>query len=134
MVYGPFSLVNTTAARLDYKLWLNSESGYDGVCRMASTDGDNFTGFCSSGNSAGWIDRTLDLADIGGTDLRGQPQVWVAIIFSSDFLDHYSEGGYVDNVVLRRCYETSCTGLNAPSLEPDGSLLIERPWSEAIYR
>jgi hypothetical protein len=134
MVYGPFSLVNTTAARLDYKLWLNSESNYDGVCRMASTNGVNFTGFCSSGNSSGWIDRTLDLANIGGTDLRGEPQVWVLIMFSSDLDTNYAEGGYVDNVVLRRCYETSCPSITTTSLEADGSLLIERPWSEAIYR
>jgi hypothetical protein len=134
MVYGPFSLENTTAARLDYKLWLNSEEGYDGVCRLASTDGVNFTGFCTSGYTNAWVDRTLDLADIGGTDLRGQPQVWVAIWFTSDFMIYFSEGAYVDNVVLRRCYVASCSGLNAPSLEADGSLLIERPWSGAILR
>jgi hypothetical protein len=134
MVYGPFSLENTTAARLDYKLWLYSESGYDWVCRMASTDGVIFSGLCNSGNSNGWIDRALDLTDIAGTDLRGQPQVWVAIRFYSDFLYNFSEGAYVDNVVLRRCYEASCSGFNAPILEVDGSQLIERPWSGAILR
>jgi hypothetical protein len=134
MVFGPFSLANTTAARLDYKLWLNSEGGFDGVCRMASTNGVNFTGPCNSGNSNGWIDRTLDLADIAGTDLRGEPQVWVALMFSSDDSIIFSEGAYVDNVVFRRCYAASCPGLNTASPEADLSQLMERPWSEAIHR
>ncbi len=43
MIYGPFSLAGATAGDLSFKLWLNSELNYDGVCRMASTDGVNFS-------------------------------------------------------------------------------------------
>jgi hypothetical protein len=75
MIYGPFSLVNATAAELDFKLWINSELSYDGVCRMASIDGSSFSGTCTTGNSSGWIDKTLDLTNVYSLgDLRGQPQ------------------------------------------------------------
>ena len=135
MVYGPFSLVNATAARLDFKLWLNSEIDYDGIAYVASIDGINFNGNFHSGNSGGWIDRTLDLSSIYNLgDLRGQPQVWVAIIFISDFSTNYAEGAYVDNIVLRRCMETTCPGLNTISLGAGESQIIDKPWKAAIHR
>jgi TolB protein len=104
MVYGPFSLEDVTAAELTFKLWLNSELNYDRVCRLASTNGTSFEGYCVSGNTDGWVDQVLDLADVGTSgDLLGQPKVWVALVFSSDAGTNYAEGGYVDNIVLRKC-------------------------------
>lgn len=135
MQYGPFSLVNATAAELVFKLWSNNESDYDGVCRMASIDGINFYGICTSGNSAGWIDRTLDLTTVYTLgDLRGHSQVWVALVFTSDSLINYPEGAYVDNIVLRRCMTTSCTGSIANQPEAIGSQIVELTHQETIIR
>jgi HYDIN/CFA65/VesB-like, Ig-like domain len=135
MVYGPFSLVGATAARLDFKLWLSSEYNYDGIFFGASINGTNFYGSGNTGNSAGWIDRTLDLSSVYSLgDLRGQPQVWVAIVFSSDSIINYAEGAYVDNIVLRRCKETTCPGLNVISPEVGGIQIIDKPWEATINR
>jgi hypothetical protein len=124
MVYGPFSLVGTTAADLQFRLWLNTEATYDGVCRLASTNGTNFHGICTSGSSPGWIDRVLDLAAY-----TGQSQVWVALIFDSDSSVNYSEGGYVDNIVLRKYV---AAGMPVPAVSgveplPEGAEIVETP-------
>jgi hypothetical protein len=63
MVYGPFSLVGATAADLKYKLWLNTESGYDGVARLASINGTDFYGWApaatrADGSITPWTWRT----------------------------------------------------------------------------
>ncbi len=121
MVYGPFSLVGAMAAELNFRLWLNSELNFDFVCRMASVNGTNFYGACMSGSSGAWIDRTLDLSNVYTLgNLLGQPNVWIALIFASDSSVTRPEGGYVDNIVLRKCTSGTCTGANvlAPSLEP----------------
>jgi hypothetical protein len=110
MVYGPFSLADATAADLSFKLWLNTESGYDYVYRLASTNGTNFYGSVDgdSGNSGGWIDRVLDLTAVPTLgNLTGQTQVWVALVFSSDSSITYAEGAYVDNIVLRKLVSTT---------------------------
>jgi len=109
MIYGPFSLSGATAADLKFKLWLNSESDNDKVCRFASLNGSDFYGLCTSGNTNGWTDRVLDLSNVYTLgDLRGQPNVWVALVFSSNGSVNYPEGGYVDNIVLRKCTAASC--------------------------
>ncbi len=127
MVYGPFSLVGASDADLTLKLWLNSELNYDGVCRMASINGTNFYGYCTSG-TANWIDRELDLTNVPTLgNLLGQPQVWIALIFTSDSLINDSEGGYVDNILLRKCIGT-CTG-GGPVPTPGPENLEEWPAS-----
>jgi hypothetical protein len=110
MVYGPFSLAGATAGDLKFKLWLNSELNYDGVCWYASIDGNNFSGYCTTGNSAGWIDRVLDLAAVPTLgNLLGRANVWIALRFISDSISIvYPEGAYVDNLVLRKCTSASC--------------------------
>jgi hypothetical protein len=127
-MYGPFSLSNATAADLQFMLWLNSETTYDQVCRIASIDGSNFSGMCTAGNTGGWSSRTLDLANVYSLgNLVGQPNVWVAITFTSDPAVNYAEGGYVDNIVLRKCP----TGGNCPALASSGfegeSQIVETP-------
>jgi len=135
MAYGPFSLVNATAAELDFKLWANTEMGFDVVCRMASINGTNYYGNCYSGISAGWIDRVLDLSNVYTLgDLRGQPQVWVAILFESNNVSNFPEGAYVDNIVLRRCMSASCTGVNSYTQENGNSQFIEKPSEATIHR
>lgn len=129
MTYGPFSLADATAAELTFQAWQYSESGYDYLCRLASTDGSDFYGSCSSGNSSGWTSLTLDLANVYTLgDLRGQSSVWVALLFESDDSYNYAEGAHVDNVVLRKCTASSCVGTtSAEKLDTDDSQLIETP-------
>jgi hypothetical protein len=103
MIFGPFSLADATAADLTFKLWLNTQSGHDYAYKTASTDGTNFYGYYISGNSSGWGDQTLDLANVPTLgDLTGEANVWIALIFTSDSSTTYSEGVYVDNIVLRK--------------------------------
>jgi hypothetical protein len=97
MIYGPFSLADATSATLRFKLWLYSELCCDGVLYMASIDGNSFNGDGLAGNSQGWIDVSLDL-----TGLAGQPNVWIALVFLSDYSVTYSEGAYVDNIVVSK--------------------------------
>lgn len=102
MIYGPFSLVGASGAELNYQLWLDSQIDYDGVCSMASTNGSNFSGSCLSGYSAGWIDQTFDLSSY-----VGQSSVWIAFVFVSSASTNYPEGGYVDNIELRKWTSSS---------------------------
>lgn len=125
MVYGPFSLQDATAADFRFKLWLNSEPGYDFACRFASLDGTSFYGNCTSGFSSGWIDQTLDLSNVYMLgSLLGESQVWIAIVFNTDYSVTYSEGAYVDNVVLRKCIQPTCSEtVQEPALSPGGWLV-----------
>ena len=124
MTYGPFSLVGATAANMSFKLWLNSESCCDYVCRYASVDGSNWYGNCTSGYSNGWIDRVLDLANVYTIgDLRGRPQVWVAVQFYTDYSITYSEGAYLDNLLVRKCTSGSCPTQTMEEIGPDARLI-----------
>ncbi|MGE5123550.1 MAG: hypothetical protein ACM3H7_03475 [Acidobacteriaceae bacterium] len=134
MEYGPFSLANATAADLNFVLWQNTEFGYDEICYGASIDGVNFSGVCND-NTGTWIDSTLDLSNVYNLgDLRGQPQVWVAIIFTSDGSLNHAEGGYVDNIVLRRCLDATCPGLETNNRETGQEQANRTPWSATIKR
>jgi hypothetical protein len=136
MLYGPFSLANTTAAELRFKLWLDSEINYDWVCRLASIEGDtDFDGSCTSGDSEGWMDMTLDLADLSTLgSLLGQPNVWVAIEFVSDASTTYPEGAYVDNVVLRKCPAgATCPAASSQTLAAH-SRIVEAPARMRLIR
>jgi serine protease len=113
MVYGPFSLVGATAADLRYKLWANTEYGYDFVCRLASTNGTNFYGSCGSGTTGNWIDEVLDLSNVTGLgSVLGQANVWIAVEFDSDISNYLPVGAYVDNLVLRKCVGGPCPAAN----------------------
>ena len=125
--YGPFDLSDASQAELRYMLWLNSETNYDEVCRMASIDGTTFYGTCSSGNSNGWVEQTLDLANVYNLgDLRGQKKVWILIYFYSNGNTTYSYGALVDNVVLRKCTSSQgCTSASTANSQFDLSGVIE---------
>ena len=125
MEYGPFSLVGATAGELRFKLWLNSESNNDVVCRWASINDTDFYGTCTSGNTSGWVDKVLDLKDVYTLgNLMGQPNVWVALVFYSNGSVNYAEGGYVDNIVLRKCTAASCPASVAPNFDHDQTVDI----------
>jgi len=115
MISPVFSMADADGGEMTFKMWLYSEYEYDGVCRMASTDGTNFSGYCATGNSSGWTDLVLDLSSYAG-----QPNVWVALIFVSDQTVTYSEGAYVDNIEVRKWVGTpDLSGAGVPEILPD---------------
>jgi len=137
MVYGPFSLVGATAAEMRFRLWAQTELNFDGVCWMASINGTDFSGSCLTGTDTSWQERVLNLANVPNLgNLLGRSSVWVAFIFISDSSVTYSEGAYVDNVVLRKCMYASCSGaagLEEEALEGPGwvvrpsTLVLDQP-------
>lgn len=136
MVYGPFSLVGATAAEMRFWLWANTELNYDGVCWLASVDGTNFSGSCLTG-TASWHERVLNLANVPNLgNLLGRSSVWVAFVFASDGSVTYSEGAYIDNIVLRKCMYASCTGTASTEEEiSEGSeWIIREPVSFVLNR
>jgi len=124
MEYGPFSLVGATGAELRFRLWMNTEQDYDRICAMASVDGIDWYGSCSSGNSGGWVDRHFDLSNVYRIgNLLGRPQVWIMLWFVSDGSITYPEGVYVDNLILRVCPAgASCPATSSVPAEVDDTL------------
>jgi hypothetical protein len=128
MTYGPFSLADTTKADLSFKLWLNTEFDYDMVCQYASVNNVNFYGTCTWGDSGGWIDHSLDLTNVYTLgNLVGQSNVWMALRFYSDYTFTYAEGGYVDNILLRKCNTGATCPAAIVSAQSADSHLIEIP-------
>jgi hypothetical protein len=103
LVYGPFSLADAFDAELVFQSWSNAEAGFDGVGWGASINGTDFYGMSVTGSTSGWVSRGFNLAAVPGIgSFLGQPQVWVSINFFSDGSVTYPEGGYVDEIVLRK--------------------------------
>lgn len=106
MQYGPFDLSNATDATLTFMTNFITESNYDYLHWMVSIDGTNFYGSKSSGNTNGWVSKSLDLKNVFTLgNVTGQSQVWIAFLFSSDLSNTY-EGAYLDDIVLNK-YTTS---------------------------
>jgi len=110
MVYGPFSLADATAASLDFQLWMKTEpaSGgnfYDYVFYGVSTNGTNFSGRQTAGNSNGWGAASLDFSEVAGT--LGASEVWFAFVFVSD-TSVTDEGVYIDDVELNVTTSSPC--------------------------
>jgi hypothetical protein len=126
MIYGPFSLADASDADLTFQLWLNSELNYDGVARTASIDGNNFYGPITTGSSSNaWITRELDLTAVPTLgDLTGEPSVWIALIFVSDFSITFPEGAHVDDIVLRK-YVGPSAASQPEAAPPDPATLHE---------
>jgi len=102
MVYGPFSLVGATDARLDFYRWLRTEQDYDYLYWMASVNDSNYYGYQVSGNAQTWTSQYFDLKTVPTLgNLCGQTQVWIAFAFASDDINQY-EGAYVDDVLLQK--------------------------------
>lgn len=112
MVYGPFSLADAQAATLRFKLRFDQMLPDDDFCWLAS-DGTTTAGRCLNAQPSGWTTLDLDLGDLDpgtpGVSVLGKPQVWVGFRFTSDGAGHASEGPYVDDVVIRKCPDLSCT-------------------------
>ena len=136
MVYGPFSLVGATDAELNYKQWFNTELNFDVLCALASINGTNFHGWCSSGTSSGaWIDESFDLTSVPTLgNLLGQSNVWVAFIFDTNGSVTRAEGAYVDNIVLRKCTAVTCVGLSADTSVTNEGQIMKTPASMTLER
>jgi hypothetical protein len=99
-IAGPFDLSGATSGDLTFDLWLDTEANYDYFSWLASTDGTNFSGLRTSSDTGGFETITQDLSDWGSAgNVLGQPQIWIAFIYSSDESNTY-EGAYVDQVSL----------------------------------
>ena len=99
---GPFDLSSATDAELLFYRWHLTEAGRDALFWGASIDGSNFYGVQDLGDSGGWQYTNFDLTNVFTLgDVTGQSQVWIIFVFSSDSSINYSEGAYVDDVVLR---------------------------------
>lgn len=126
MVFGPFSLEGASAADLTFKAWIYTETYFDYIYRFASIDGENFSGSGTSGNSQGWIDRTLDLSNVYSLgNLLGQPRVWIALVFESDDSLTRAAGVYVDNIVLRRNNARTAPSEGSPPGVSDSDQMVE---------
>ena len=105
--YGPFSLADAAAASAEFDTYLDTET-YNTTTQKGdrfwwaiSTDGTNYSGYYTSGNSGGWIHKTMNFSDITSITSVGASQVWFAFLFQSDATTQY-EGAYVDNFILRK--------------------------------
>jgi hypothetical protein len=67
-------------------------------------------------------------------NLLGQPTVWVAIVFFSDSSINLSEGGYVDNVVLRKCPSGGICPATASQMLPEDDQVVESPAEMTLPR
>ena len=109
MRYGPFSLAGATRADVQLKAWLNIENWFDLLCLKASSDGATFYGECISSSSQSWFDWGIDLSNVGGLgNLVGAPAVWIEISLVTDEDTTYTEGAYVDDIVIRKCVDDAC--------------------------
>jgi len=102
LVYGPFSLEGATEAELLFDLDLDSEPDTDVLWVGVSLNGANYEAQGWTGNSRGWITRSVDLSDVPELgDVRGEPEVYVAFIFESDGGGGDYDGPWIDNVEIR---------------------------------
>ena len=103
MVYGPFDLSDATDAELNFYDWLKTEANYDYFKYLASIDGGTwYYGWQVSGNSGGWEYRSFDLTNVPTLgNLCGQPEVWIAFLFTSDG-SITDQGVFIDDVELRK--------------------------------
>jgi hypothetical protein len=122
LVYGPFDLRGAAAAELNFQRWLRTERDYDLFKWVASIDGQDYYGWQTSGDSQGWLDTDLDLSAVPILgDLRGEPQVWIALVFQSD-ASETDLGIFLDDVAIRK--RMGGSGASAPQERPGLGLSI----------
>jgi len=102
MVWGPFSLSDATGGAFSFRFWNASELNYDYFKYLVSTNGTNFYGYQVSGNSGGWLSRSIDFTNVPTLgDVTGDSSVWIAFLFTSDS-SVTDEGAYVDEVRVEK--------------------------------
>lgn len=103
MSAGPFNLSDAQAAVLNFDYSLQSEADFDFLYILVSTVPNFATNsfLFDSGNSNGWFNQSVDLANVNGTNYLGQPNVYVAFLFTSD--QKFGDvGAFIDNVFLAK--------------------------------
>jgi hypothetical protein len=103
MEYGPFSLVDASAAELTFKAWYNlALDSSDRFCWGYRTGVGYYSEICNfNTNTGGWVTKTVDM-----NNGLGQSQVWIFFYFSSNGYLVTSEGAYLDNILLRKFAES----------------------------
>jgi hypothetical protein len=119
MIYGPFSLADAKMAQM--RFMLRYDQLLDNTFAWgASSDGTVFRGRWLNGQQTGWTPLDLNLGDLDpgtpGVSVLGEPQVWVAFLFTSDATVHTSPGPFVDDVLIRKCPDTLCSPLSVAAL------------------
>lgn len=108
MVFGPINLSDASMAVMSFDLWLNTELNFDFFSYGASEDGSAFQFISESGNSTGWVNKSLNLADVNGQNFVGKSHVWIGFKFETDSSVNYPVGAVVDEVLLRKCVGGVC--------------------------
>jgi subtilisin family serine protease len=127
MISGPFDLSDANDADLSFKSFIDTESSYDYFKYLISVDGSSFHGFQTSGNSGGWVDKSIDLKNVPILgDVTGQSQVWIAFVFESNSSVNSYEGAYIDDILLQK-YTTAST---SPDLAWTSMTLSTSSWTE----
>ena len=100
VTYGPFSTAGVTQGRASFKIYVKTESGYDGVKAGWSLNGVDYEGLTWSGDSGGWISADVPLTSPSfARTYTGRSQVYFSFWFYSDATINY-EGVYVDEFSL----------------------------------
>jgi len=103
-------LTSTVAPSLEFRMWLNSESGFDGLNLKLSTDGANYslisnvspaydqtiageTVWAGDKSAAGWVRYTVSLAAYAGQNIR------LRFAFRSDTIIQ-RPGAYIDAITI----------------------------------
>ncbi|MCI0514001.1 T9SS type A sorting domain-containing protein, partial [candidate division KSB1 bacterium] len=82
-------------------LWNLSEINYDWFFWGVSIDGTNYYGWRTSGNSSGWVAKTLNLTSVPTLgNVCGKSQVWICFVFTSDG-SGTNKGSFIDDIELR---------------------------------
>jgi hypothetical protein len=114
-IYGPFDLSDAESGSFSFRYWGKTESDYDFFSYLVSINGQNFYGYTLSGDSGGWVEKSIDLTDVPDIgNVIGQNQVWIAFNFESDS-SVTDEGAFVDEVYVHKL-----GSLDAPNLTPYG--------------
>jgi hypothetical protein len=104
LVHGPLNLTGASEAWVDFYFRNESEVFWDRFSWMVSLDGIRYWGFYITGDQTngpygnGYNLMRFDLSDVFGLgDLRGEPEVWLAYLFNSDF-SNTGQGPFLDDV------------------------------------
>jgi hypothetical protein len=117
MIYGPFSMVGYSDAKVEFWHWIWTEAREDYLGWMASLDGHQFYGSGQWGKQKNWRQVSFDLKNVPNWgNVAGKPQVWVAFAFHSDASWEF-KGAYLDDIHIKRKLNTppSNTGALVPS-------------------
>jgi hypothetical protein len=113
----PVNLRYVARGEYSAKVWTNLGPGAQvclnvaviesGLCEGAWGPIGDYHGICRGGETGGWEDLTLDLADVPTLgDVLGEENVCLAVTFwGGEGTETRAEGAYVDDVSLRICPE-----------------------------